>query len=285
MRHTAVQTDAMDREEKVAGVRRVFDLVAADYDNVGVAFFQPIADGLVEAVGARPGDRALDLGCGNGAATRVLADAVGSGGSVVGLDLSPAMVERARQALGDSATPVTLLVGDASDPDLPAASFDVVTASLVLFFLPEPAAALSRWVRLLAPGGRIGLSTFGASDEQWQALEAPLREFMPPLDPRTVGPQSPFVSDAGMAGLLVEAGAGQVRTVSRRVGITFRGFEQWVRFSRSVGQRVAWERMPADVTPRVLEETRRRFEAAAGPDGTFAAWQDVRYTVGAVPGS
>jgi ubiquinone/menaquinone biosynthesis C-methylase UbiE len=275
----------MDREEMVAGVRRVFDLVAADYDNVGVSFFQPIADGLVEAVAARPGERALDLGCGNGAATRALADAVGPSGSVVGLDLSPAMVERAEQALGDSATPVTFLVGDASEPDLPEASFDVVTASLVLFFLPEPADALSRWVRLLAPGGRIGLSTFGESNEQWQHLEAPLREFMPPLDPRSVGPQSPFVSDAGMAGLLAEAGVGQVRTVSRRVELTFRGFEQWVRFSRSVGQRVAWERMPPDAAPRVLEETRGRFEAAAGPDGTFPAWQDVRYTVGAVSAS
>ncbi|GAA2148815.1 ubiquinone/menaquinone biosynthesis C-methylase UbiE [Humibacillus xanthopallidus] len=267
----------------VAGVRRVFDLIADDYDNVGVSFFQPIADGLVDAVGAAPGDRALDLGCGSGTSSRALAAAVGPGGSLVGLDLSPAMVERARRSLEGSPVDVTLLVGDASDPDLPAASFDVAISSLVLFFLPEPAAALSRWVRLVAPGGRIGLSTFGPSNEQWQSLEAPLREFMPPLDPRSVGPQSPFASDEGMAALLADAGATDVRTTSRRVEFGFEGFDQWLRFSRSVGQRVAWERMTQDDTARVLEETRRRFDEAAAPDGTLPAWQQVRYTVGSLP--
>ncbi|WP_141847019.1 class I SAM-dependent methyltransferase [Humibacillus xanthopallidus] len=273
----------MDREEMVSGVRRVFDLVAADYDNVGVSFFQPIADGLVEAVGAAPGDRALDLGCGNGTSSRALAAAVAPGGSLVGIDLSPAMAELARRSLEGSPVDVTVLVGDASDPDLPAASFDVAISSLVIFFLPEPAAALSRWVRLLAPGGRIGLSTFGPSNEQWQTLEAPLRDFMPPLDPRSVGPQSPFASDEGMAALLADAGATDVRTSSRRVEFAFDSFDQWLRFSRSVGQRVAWERMSQDDTSRVLEETRRRFDAAAAPDGTLPVWQQVRYTVGSRP--
>ena len=264
----------------VTGVRAVFDLVADEYDNVGVPFFQPIAEGLVEAVGAAPGDRALDLGCGNGASSRALAAAVVPDGSVVGLDLSPAMVDRARRSLEGSGLDATLLVGDASDPDLPGESFDVAISSLVLFFLPEPAAALSTWVRLLAPGGRIGLSTFGPSNDQWQSLEAPLRDFMPPLDPRTVGPQSPFASDEGMAALLADAGASDVRTTTRRVELAFEGFEQWLRFSRSVGQRVAWERMSADDTSRVLQETRRRFVEAAAPDGTLPVWQQVRYTVG-----
>jgi ubiquinone/menaquinone biosynthesis C-methylase UbiE len=270
----------MNRDQMVAGIRRLFDLVATDYDNVGVPFFQPIAEGLVEAVGAAPGDRALDLGCGNGASSRALAAALAPEGSLVALDLSPAMVEQARQSLDDSLTDVTFLVGDASDPDLPAGSFDVVISSLVVFFLPDPAAALSRWVRLLRPGGRIGLSTFGSSSRVWQALDESLRQFMPPLDPKTVGPGSPFASDEGMAGLLAGAGATDVQTSSRRVEFAFESFEQWLRFSRSVGQRVAWERMSDAETSRVLDETRTTFEDAAGADGAVRVWQEVRYTVG-----
>lgn len=273
----------MDQDQMVAGVRRVFDLVAADYDNVGVPFFQPIAAGLVEAVGASPGDRALDLGCGNGASSRILAASIAPEGSLVGLDLSPAMVELARRSLEGTLPEVTLLVGDASDPPLPPGSFDVAIASLVVFFLPDPAAALSRWVRLLTPGGRIGVSTFGESSPQWQALDSHLREFMPPLDPRTVGPQSPFASDAGMAELLTNAGAVGVQSSSRRVDISFASFDQWLRFSRSVGQRVAWERMSDEDTCRVLEQTRTTFEDGAGPDGILSAWQEVRYTVGTAP--
>jgi len=267
----------------VAGVRKVFDLVAADYDNVGVSFFQPIAAGLVEAVGAAHGDRALDLGCGSGVSSRALAAAVGPDGSLVGIDLSPAMVERARRSLDGALSNVTFLVGDASDPKLPAGSFDVAISSLVVFFMPDPAAAVSRWVRLLTPGGRIGLSTFGPSSPEWQALEGHLREFMPAMDPRMVGPQSPFATDAGMADLLTKAGAVGVRCSSRRVEFAFAGFEQWVRFSRSVGQRVAWERMSHEDTSRVLEQTRRTFEEAAAPGGTLPAWQEIRYTVGSAP--
>lgn len=264
-------------------MRDLFDLVAHEYDNVGVPFFQPIAAGLVEAVGATRGDRALDLGCGSGATSRALAAAVGQDGSLVGVDISPSMVELARRSLDGSLPQVTFLVGDVSDPALPPGAFDVVISSLVVFFLPDAATAVCRWVGLLRPGGRIGLSTFGASSPQWRALEGHLREFMPPGDPRVVGPQSPFASDAGMEGLLTGAGAVGVQTTSRRVEFTFAGFDQWVRFSRSVGQRAAWERMSDEDTSRVLEQARRTFDAGAAPDGTLGAWQEVRYTVGSAP--
>lgn len=273
----------MDHDGIVAGVRKVFDLVAGDYDNVGLPFFQPIAAGLVEAVGATRGDRALDLGCGNGASSRALAAAVGHEGSLVGIDVSPVMLEMARRSLDGALPEMTFLVRDASDPALPEGAFDVVISSLVVFFLPDAATAVSRWVRLLRPGGRIGLSTFGPSSPQWQALEGHLRAFMPPGDPRMVGPQSPFASDAGMVDLLTSAGAVGVQTSSRRVELTFAGFDQWVRFSRSVGQRVAWERMSDQDTSRVLEQARRTFDDSAAPDGALRAWQEVRYTVGSAP--
>ncbi len=269
--------------EQVAGVRRVFDLVASEYDHVGVSFFQPIAAGLVAAVGAEPGDRALDIGCGNGASSRALAASVAPTGSLVGLDVSPAMVEAARSSLAGGPVEATFLVGDASDPVLPPGSFDVVIASLVVFFLPDPSAAVAHWVRLLAPEGRIGLSTFGRSSSTWQALEAQLREFMPPIDPRMMGPESPFASDAGMAALLAGGGALEVHSSSHRVEFEFESFEQWVRFSRSVGQRAAWERMTEEDAGRVLERTRRIYDEAATAEGSLAAWQEVRYTVGVCP--
>lgn len=276
-------TDEVNADEVLPQIQRLFDLVAQDYDHVGVPFFQPIADGLVEAVGAAPGRRALDLGCGNGAASRALARAVAPTGSLVGLDLSPAMVEQARASMGEALSDVSFVVGDAGDPDLPDQSFDVVVSSLVIFFLPDPSGALARWVRLMAPGGRIGLSTFGRSSPEWQALEAHLRPFMPPMDPRMVGPQSPFASDAGMEAMLTDAGAVDVQTTSRRLEFGFEDFDQWVRFSRSVGQRIAWERMSDDDTQRVLREARATFDEGASPDGMLRTWQDVRYTVASAP--
>ena len=135
---------------------------------MGVDFFRPIAEGLIREVAPRPGDRALDIGCGRGAVLVPLARAVAPGGTSTGIDLSPRMVELARVAIDDAAVTATAAVDDAMAPGFEPASFEVVTSSLVLFFLPDPAVALAAWRELLAPGGRIGVTTFGPYTEQWR---------------------------------------------------------------------------------------------------------------------
>lgn len=66
----------MNSDEQVTRVAEVFDLVAPEYDNVGVDFFGPIADFLVREARPLAGESVLDLGCGAGAATVRLARAV-----------------------------------------------------------------------------------------------------------------------------------------------------------------------------------------------------------------
>jgi ubiquinone/menaquinone biosynthesis C-methylase UbiE len=76
----------MDQRERIAAM---FDQVADSYDQVGVELFQPIADRLVHILAPRPGERALDLGCGRGAALLRLAAGVGPTGRALGMDLVP----------------------------------------------------------------------------------------------------------------------------------------------------------------------------------------------------
>ena len=76
------------------GIAGVFDRAAETYDAVGVPWFGPIAAGLVEVLNVQPGERVLDVGCGCGAALVPLAHATGPTGSVLGIDLAPAMVAR-----------------------------------------------------------------------------------------------------------------------------------------------------------------------------------------------
>ena len=74
----------------------LFDQMAPTYDHVGVEFFGPIAAGLVAELDPQPGEHALDVGCGRGAVLSRVARTVGSTGSVLGIDFSPAMVEASR---------------------------------------------------------------------------------------------------------------------------------------------------------------------------------------------
>ena len=266
----------------VKRVGQLFDLVSPDYDNVGIDFFGPIAELLVLEVAPKPGESVLDLGCGSGAATVRLADAVGLNGAVTGLDVSPMMLKRAQLAVGDR-TRADWIVGDASDPDVGERLFDAVTASLVIFFLPYPAAAMRRWASLVRPGGRVAATTFGDSTTEWAAAERELRPYLPGPDPRKSGTASPFASDAGVEALFSQAGLVAVSSTTLRVEVEFEDIEHFVRWSRSIGQRIAWELMPADAVPTTIEAMRRHLAPITDELGRIRVWQDVRCTLGVRP--
>lgn len=266
-------------------VARLFDAVADDYDRTGIDFFAPIAQGLLDGLDPRPGDACADLGCGRGAVTVGLADRVLPTGRVVGLDISGRMLDHARDLLAAHGDGVDLRLGDVSDPDLEPGAWQVVASSLVLFFLPDPLAALTRWVELLAPGGRIGIATFGDQDPVWDAVDAEFGPWLPPAmrDPRTTGPDSPFATDAGMEELMSRAGASDVRTTGRRVDVRFGDAAGWERFSRATGQRAMWASLPDTEIDGVRERAAAHLEGARDAEGRVVVWQDVRYTWGTAP--
>jgi 2-polyprenyl-3-methyl-5-hydroxy-6-metoxy-1,4-benzoquinol methylase len=101
-----------------------------------------------------PTARVADLGCGTGTLSVLLA---GEGYDVTGLDLSDEMVALARAKAAERGVDVSFAVGDAAHPELPAGTFDVVLCRHVLWALPDPTAALARWVDLLLPTGRLVL--------------------------------------------------------------------------------------------------------------------------------
>jgi SAM-dependent methyltransferase len=105
---------------------------------------------LLDALPPAPA-RVADLGSGTGTLSLLLAE---HGYLVDGVDISPEMVRLATEKAGGD-TGVSFVAGDAAAPPLDPGSYDVVLCRHVLWALPDPAAALRRWVDLLAPGGRL----------------------------------------------------------------------------------------------------------------------------------
>src|SRR3984885_14687137 len=111
---------------------------------------------LLDRTSLRPGQAAIDLGCGPSGIIELLADRVSPGGRVVGLDADPAHVATARElARQRGLGHVEIVAADARRTGLPSGSFDLVHARTLLVTLPQPAAVVAEMVRLARPGGWV----------------------------------------------------------------------------------------------------------------------------------
>jgi ubiquinone/menaquinone biosynthesis C-methylase UbiE len=142
-------------------VAEIFNRRAAKY--VNDEWHRRYAEQLVDVTPLRQGDRVLDAGTGPGFAARAIARRVGPTGHVLGVDISPRMLEQARIVIdGAHLTNVDLLEADVSDlRDLATASFDVVVCSAGLLYMPVDK-ALREWHRLLDTDGVIAFSSMKA---------------------------------------------------------------------------------------------------------------------------
>jgi len=135
-------------------------------------FLRDYSRRLVDVAAIKPGDRVLDVACGTGVLTRLVANKIGSAGQVVGFDLNAGMLARAR-ASGETATAIEWRLGNATDMPFADATFDCVTCQHGLQFIPNKAAAVSEMHRVLADRGRIVVSVWRAIEHcPWQAAIA-----------------------------------------------------------------------------------------------------------------
>ena len=149
-----------ERESEKRRSEETFDVLAHTYDEM--RFLSLTAARLVELAQLPRGARVLDVATGTGEVALLAARAVGPSGAVIGIDLSPGMLGRARvKAAQAGLSQVEFREGDALRLDRPDESFDVVLSASSIFILPDMPAAVREWRRVLAPGGRVGFSSFG----------------------------------------------------------------------------------------------------------------------------
>jgi SAM-dependent methyltransferase len=113
---------------------------------------------ILERMAVHEGDRWLDLACGTGAVAEL---AAGTGAKVTGIDLSPGLIETAKQRAHDQGLDIDYQVGDCENlKDVADASFDIVTSTCGVMFAPDHEASARELARITAPGGRIGLANW-----------------------------------------------------------------------------------------------------------------------------
>jgi ubiquinone/menaquinone biosynthesis C-methylase UbiE len=105
------------------------------------------------------GERVLDLGSGAGTDSLIAAQMVGAQGRVIGIDMTPAMLSKARAAAGEmGARNLEFLESEAERLPFPDGTFDVVISNGVIDLIPDKDAVFAELHRVLVPGGRMQIA-------------------------------------------------------------------------------------------------------------------------------
>jgi SAM-dependent methyltransferase len=231
-------------------------------------------DLLIEAAAFATGERVLDVGCGNGDVSLVAGRAVGPGGAVLGVDLSPAMLEvAATRAAEAGLDQVAFEAADATTFAPARSGFDVAVSRFGVMFFDDPVAAFTNIRSLLAPGGRLVFICWqNLFVNDWMFVPAAaVAEVLPlpiPTDPHAPGPFA-FADTDHVTSVLTDAGfdAPAFESVTAKVWIGDTA-ERSAAFLRTTGMgRVIF----ADADPDLIDEALRRAAVALEPHVTDAS--------------
>ncbi|MFG3496480.1 class I SAM-dependent methyltransferase [Streptomyces sp. NPDC047928] len=275
-------------------VAQAFQQSSARYDRLGVEFFTPMGRRLVELAAPAPGEHVLDIGCGRGACVFPAAERIGSAGRVVGVDIAPGMIEAARREATERGTDnVDLRVMDAEFPVFPRRSFDVITGSYSLIFLPDAVGALERYAGMLRDGGRIAFTSPVFRAGEFPFLPPEFTPLIPPDSLRHLPPawqpealvqrfNSWLERAEDLARALGGRGYGDVAVIDEPVRMTAPSSEVWVEWSHTQGMRLLWQHLPDADRKELRERLVEGLDALADDTGALAIDVPVRFVTAVV---
>ncbi len=257
---------------------RMFEVEGRKYDCFMGRYSLPLAEQFADAAGVAAGHTAVDVGCGPGALTGVLAARLGEA-SVYACDPSPSFCEEC------AARYPTIVVKHGSGEAIPFETgiADHAMAQLVLHFVSEPEVAAREMARVVRPGGNVAACVWDFDD----GMEM-LRSFWDAalsIDPKA--PDEARVLRFGRPGEIVElfasAQLGHIEESTLRVASTYASFDElWDGFLAGVGPAGSY-----CVSLRDDERDRLRgalFARLGSPSGSFTLGAVARCAVGRVPG-
>jgi len=188
------------------------------YEKVMVPlWFGRWADALIDVLALRPGENVLDVACGTGVTTRMAQDKVAPGGTVKGLDVNASMIAKAKEL--SAGQEIEWLERDAADSGLGSETIDVVISQHGYHYFPDKPAALAEFQRVLAPGGRMGLSIWDGHSPYTKAVCMAVERHISPeiSDKQRAQRQTPSADE--LADQLSEAGFSEVAIVRQELSI------------------------------------------------------------------
>jgi ubiquinone/menaquinone biosynthesis C-methylase UbiE len=219
----------MNQEQATAQAEKIFNSAADYFDAPVMSFWSRFGQRTIEYLQLQPGEKVLDVCCGSGASAIPAAIEVGVTGSVLGVDLAESLLALARKKSQQQGLEnITFRTGDFTQLGLPKESFDAIVCVFGIFFVPDMTAAVAELLRMLRPGGKLAITSWGklvfepANQGFWDLIKAERPDLYKEYTPwyRIGEPEA-------LQALLVSAGAKQVQVLAETDSHALSTPEDW----------------------------------------------------------
>jgi ubiquinone/menaquinone biosynthesis C-methylase UbiE len=170
---------------------RTYNYTADFFDGPALGFWDRAGRRTVELLDLRPGMQVLDVCCGTGASALPAAEAVGGRGKVVGVDLAEGLLELAKKKAAKlRLEQVEFVKGDMTALPFAEESWDAVIIVFGIFFVPDMEDQVRKLWRLVRPGGKLGVTTWGP--RFWEPAYAEWKSVLTKVAPGLVSDFNPW---------------------------------------------------------------------------------------------
>jgi SAM-dependent methyltransferase len=230
----------------------------------------PLGRRAMAALAPASGERILDIGCGAGQTSVELAQAVGTGGAVLGVDLSEPLLQIARRRAAGVGG-LELILGDAQTFAFEPAAFDAAFSRFGVMFFADPPAAFANIRRALRPGGRLAFVCWRTPDEN-PIIRLPMEaagSLLPPPSPPEPGAPGPFAfaDPDRVRAILASAGFTAVELAPHNEKVGSGDLETALALSLSIGPLGATLRENPGLRDAVTPRVRAALAKHDGPEG------------------
>lgn len=230
-----------------------YDAAADHFDDEPLAFWERIGRRTVERLGLPAGAKVLDVGCGTGASVLPAAQAVGPSGSVIGVDLSARLLDRARAKAGTlGLSHADFRLADMTALGYPDGDFDAVVSVFSVFFVPDMEGLVRELWRMVRPGGKLAITTWGPRifEPAYSRWQSAIKQERPDLY-SAFNPWDRITDVESVRHLLRHGGATKIDVIGENGFQALRTPEDWWTIALGSGLRWAIDEMGPKAAARM----------------------------------
>ncbi|MGZ4958368.1 MAG: class I SAM-dependent methyltransferase [Methylomonas sp.] len=249
-----------EHETAKAKAAMTYNTAADHFDHPVSSFWHCFGRQTVDRIALRPGESVLDVCSGSGGSALPAAEQVGPRGKVIAADLAERLIALAEAKAGTQKLEnIEFRVADMLDLGYADDSFDAVVCVFGIFFVPDMNAAVKELLRMVKPGGRLAITTWGpnlfepANSAFWQAIQTERPELH-----RAFNPWDRISEPDGLRQMLTQAGVQNIDILVESGTHPLNEPEDWWKIAMGSGYRGTLEQLAPDTFKRVRQSNLSR---------------------------